>query len=172
MLHNKHCTVWEICIWAHAGNHVGLYGNDSLDSTPHVGENWARLYASWVGLFRLSNKLVNQDDIPFLQVQSHLYSLEMQNNGNIKFYQRSHIICTHLHQTKHVTTSRYWGPMMYICIIGLGHHWFRQWLVAFSAPSHCLIQCYLNVNWTPRNKLLWFQYISIKTKIIQFKKIN
>ena len=22
MIHNKHCIMWAICIWAHAGNHV------------------------------------------------------------------------------------------------------------------------------------------------------
>ena len=31
----------------------------------------------------------------------------------------------------------------------------RQWLVACSAPSHELNQCWLIVNWTLRNKLQW-----------------
>ena len=35
------------------------------------------------------------------------------------------------------------------------HHWFRQWLVAWSAPSHFLNQCWDIVNWTLRNKLQW-----------------
>ena len=35
----------------------------------------------------------------------------------------------------------------------LGHHWFRQWLVAYSAPSHYLNQCWNTVNLTLRNKL-------------------
>ena len=34
-------------------------------------------------------------------------------------------------------------------------HWFRQWLVAWSVPSHCLNQCWGIVNWTLRNKLQW-----------------
>ena len=36
-----------------------------------------------------------------------------------------------------------------------GHHWFRLWLVAWSAPSHYLKQCWIIVNWTLRNKLQW-----------------
>ena len=35
------------------------------------------------------------------------------------------------------------------------HHWFRKWLVAWSAPSHYLIQCWDIINWTLRNKLQW-----------------
>ena len=34
-------------------------------------------------------------------------------------------------------------------------HWFRQWLVAWSATSHYLNQCWDIVNWTLRNKLQW-----------------
>ena len=33
------------------------------------------------------------------------------------------------------------------------HHCFRQWLVAWQAPSHYLNQCWNIVNWTLRNKL-------------------
>ena len=39
----------------------------------------------------------------------------------------------------------------HICVSELGKHWFRQWLVASSAPSHYLNQCWLIVNWTLRN---------------------
>ena len=35
------------------------------------------------------------------------------------------------------------------------HHWFRLWLVAWSAPSHYLNQLWNIVNWTLRNKLQW-----------------
>ena len=34
-------------------------------------------------------------------------------------------------------------------------HWFRQWLVAWPAPSHYLNQCLDIVNWTLRIKLQW-----------------
>ena len=43
----------------------------------------------------------------------------------------------------------------HICASESGQHWFRQWLVAYSAPSHYLKQCWVIVNWTLRNKLQW-----------------
>ena len=49
----------------------------------------------------------------------------------------------------------HWGRVTHICVIKLGHHWFRYWLVACSAPSHYLNQCWNIVNWTFRNKLQW-----------------
>ena len=35
------------------------------------------------------------------------------------------------------------------------HHWFRRWLVAWSAPSHYLNQCWNIVDSTLGNKLQW-----------------
>ena len=49
----------------------------------------------------------------------------------------------------------HWGRVTHICISNLDHHCFRQWLVAWPAPSHYLNQCWNTVNWTPRNKLQW-----------------
>ena len=48
-------------------------------------------------------------------------------------------------------------PVSHICELGceLGHNWFRYWLVACSAPSQYLNQCWLIVNWIPVNKLQW-----------------
>ena len=43
----------------------------------------------------------------------------------------------------------------YICDSELGQHWFRYWLVACSAPTHYLNQCWRVVNWTLGNKLQW-----------------
>ena len=43
----------------------------------------------------------------------------------------------------------------HICINKLGHHWFRQWLVACPAPSHYWNQCWLIVIWIPGNKFHW-----------------
>ena len=37
----------------------------------------------------------------------------------------------------------------------INNHWFRQWLVAWSAPSHYLNQCWHILNWNLRNKLQW-----------------
>ena len=41
------------------------------------------------------------------------------------------------------------------CVSESGQHWFRWWLVAYSAPSHYLNQCWNIVNWTLRNKHPW-----------------
>ena len=43
-----------------------------------------------------------------------------------------------------------------ICVSELGHHWFRKRLVAYPVPSYYLYQCWLIVNWTPRNKFQWY----------------
>ena len=43
----------------------------------------------------------------------------------------------------------------HICVSELGQHWFRWWLVAWSAPSHFLNQCWNIVNWALKNKLHW-----------------
>ena len=42
--------------------------------------------------------------------------------------------------------------LSHICVGELGHHWFRQWRVAYWAPSHYLNQCWAIVNWTLGNK--------------------
>ena len=49
----------------------------------------------------------------------------------------------------------HWGRVTHICVVEMGHHRFRKWLVACSAPSHYLNQCWNIVNWTLRNKLQW-----------------
>ena len=43
--------------------------------------------------------------------------------------------------------------MLHICGSESGQHWFRKWLVTYSASNHYLNQCWVIVNWTPRNKL-------------------
>ena len=35
------------------------------------------------------------------------------------------------------------------------HHWFRWWLVAWTAPSHYLNHCWNIVNWALGNNLQW-----------------
>ena len=52
-------------------------------------------------------------------------------------------------------------------IVQICHHWFRKWLVACSAPSHHLNQCWLFVNWCFRNKLQWNLNQNIKLVIQQ-----
>ena len=49
----------------------------------------------------------------------------------------------------------HWSRVMHIYVIELDYHWFMQWLVAYSAPSHYLNQWWLIVNWTLRNKVQW-----------------
>ena len=43
----------------------------------------------------------------------------------------------------------------HICVGELNQPWLGLWLVACLAPNHSLIQCWLIVNWTLRNKLQW-----------------
>ena len=38
------------------------------------------------------------------------------------------------------------------CVSESSQHWFRYWLVAYSAPSHYLNQCWVIVNWTLREQ--------------------
>ena len=45
------------------------------------------------------------------------------------------------------------GP--HICVGESGQHWFRKWLVAYSAPNHHLNQRWVIGNWAIRNKLQW-----------------
>ena len=61
------------------------------------------------------------------------------------------------------------GRVTHICV---SDHWFRWCLVAWSAPSHYLNQCYNIFNWTLRNKLQWYfnrkSYISKYHNIVVF----
>ena len=47
--------------------------------------------------------------------------------------------------------------------------WFRQWLFAWSAPSHYLNQCWNIVDWNLRNKFRWNP---IQTPFIFIQKIH
>ena len=49
----------------------------------------------------------------------------------------------------------HWGRVTHICVVELGHHLLRQWLVVCSAPSHYPNQCWNIVSWTFRNKRRW-----------------
>ena len=40
--------------------------------------------------------------------------------------------------------------VLHACVSESTQHWFRQWLVTYSAPSNYLNQCWVIVNW---NKL-------------------
>ena len=45
--------------------------------------------------------------------------------------------------------------VLHICVCESDQHRFRQWLVAYSAPSHNLNQCWIIINWTLRNDFQW-----------------
>ena len=60
--------------------------------------------------------------------------------------------------------------VLHICVSESGQHWFRLWLVAYSAQSHYLNQCSLIVSWTLRNKLQWNS--DHNTKLFRFKKMQ
>ena len=59
-------------------------------------------------------------------------------------------------------------PVPHICVGELGQHWFRQWLVACSAPSHYLNQYWLVVNLTLGNQSQWNS--SPNTKLFIYEK--
>ena len=57
----------------------------------------------------------------------------------------------------------------HICVRELGQHWFREWLVAWSAPSHYLNRWWLIVNWPLGTN---FSEIRIKIHNFSFMKMN
>ena len=70
--------------------------------------------------------------------QSSLYKNEL--NGNLA--------CNTVLKTFWSLT--HWGRVRQT-----NHHWFRQWIVAWSSSSHFLNQCWNIVNWALKNKLYW-----------------
>ena len=66
----------------------------------------------------------------------------------------------------------HWGKVTQICVSKLGHHTFRWWLVAGSASSHYLNQCWLiGNNWTIVNIFRWnFNQNTILFSIKYIKK--
>ena len=46
-----------------------------------------------------------------------------------------------------------WSMVTHKCVSGLCHHWFSQWLIAYSTPSHSETKRWLFVNCTLKNKL-------------------
>ena len=92
---------------------------------------------NWTSLFRyFSDHLLNMT----FSFDRHCHSLATAAPNE---YEHDQINLTHLPLVPH------------ICVIELGQHWFRWWLVAYSVPSHYLNQCWVIVNWTLRNKLQW-----------------
>ena len=61
------------------------------------------------------------------------------------------------------------GRVTHICVSKLCHHWFRQWLGAWSAPSHYLNQYSNSVNSNLRKNL---GEILSKFHTLSFKKMH
>ena len=58
-----------------------------------------------------------------------------------------------IHQLSVYSSRR--SRVTHICVSKLDHHWFIQWPVDCTAPSHYLNQCWFIVNKTLGNKLQW-----------------
>ena len=54
-----------------------------------------------------------------------------------------------------VTSLTHLPLVPHICVSKPGQHYFRQWLIAYSAPSHYLNQCWIIVILALKNKLQW-----------------
>ena len=72
-----------------------------------------------------------------------------------------------------IVISSHLSRVTYICVSELGHHWFRQWLVAYSTPRHYLNQWWHLVNWIIGNKVpcnfifkIDFEIVASKTATI------
>ena len=57
----------------------------------------------------------------------------------------------------------------HLCVSDSNQHWSRLWLVAYSAPSLYLNQCWVIVNWNLRNKLQW--NLNLNTNLFIHKNV-
>ena len=63
----------------------------------------------------------------------------------------------------------YWGRVTHIFVSKLYHHWFRYWLVSYTAPNHYLNQCWDIVSWTTGTNC---SDIIIEIQTFSFKKMH
>ena len=89
----------------------------------------------------------------------HLYIMNATHFVLLKTYTDIPLVMLNIHAWVKSYFSHgsltHWDRVTHICVRNLNHHWFRQWLVAWPAPSHYLDQWWNIVNWTLRNKLQW-----------------
>ena len=52
-------------------------------------------------------------------------------------------------------TLTHWGIVTHLCVTELGHHWLRQWIIAYVAPNCYPNKWWLIVNWILRSKIQW-----------------
>ena len=63
------------------------------------------------------------------------------------------------------------GWMSHVIVRKLSHHWFRWWLVAYSAPNHYMNQCFHIVD--PRNKFqLWTPGTNFSEFLIKMQQFS
>ena len=83
--------------------------------------------------------------LPWKRICMHIISeiSSIRSGKKLSLLSLKYIHLTHLPLVPH------------ICVSESGQHWFRWWLVAYSAPSQYLNQCWIVVNCTIRNKFQW-----------------
>ena len=81
---------------------------------------------------------------------------KLQHSHQNNSYPDIHVCISYTHQYT-FTALKFVFLLLapHICVNESGQHWFRQWLVAYLAPSHYLNQCWNIANWTLRNKIHW-----------------
>ena len=67
-----------------------------------------------------------------------------------------------------VVTLRGW--VTHICFSAVCHYWFRQWLVPWSAPSHCLNRWWFIIVWASGN--IFQRKINIFPSTLLYLKIS
>ena len=71
-----------------------------------------------------------------------------------------------------ITHLTHWNRVTHICVSKhIGHHWFSQWLVACSAPSHYLNKCWGIFNWTLQTNFskIWIEIQAFSLNRMHFK---
>ena len=56
----------------------------------------------------------------------------------------------------------------HIWVSELVQHWFGWWLVAYSAPGHCLGQCWVTVNWNRLQLVFCFNHLLLVPRMRQW----
>ena len=154
--------------------HIGLSGvmHIGLSGVMHIGlfgvmHIWlfGAMHIGLCGVMHIGSILI---DNSFISIQSEPFSNLVLNFGSETFSFLSHInitVSSVINMLTHLTL------VPHICVSEWGQHWFRWWLVAYSAPSHYLNQCWIIVRWTLRNTLQWNFNQNTKLFIHLFKCI-
>ena len=119
---------------------------------------YLHLYQSSKTTFQLKSYIMHNNDIPISQVCRQYRGVWWRCDSDTIEYIRIivlGVIRTLYGKGWHINSS----PVVpHICVSKSGQHWFRQWLVVYSAPSHYLNQIRkygVTVSYTLWNKLQW-----------------